>query len=146
MEIKISKKISDKLKIAASSVSAALELLKQGNSIPFISRYRKEVTGNLDEIQILDIKKESDHLVEIDTRRQTILKEIEKQGSLTAELKKIIEETDSQAILEDIYLPFKPKRKTKADTAKEMGLEPLAKLIYLQKEFDIQKEAENYIN
>ena len=146
MELKYSKKISDKLKIAASSVSAALELLEQGNTIPFISRYRKEVTGNLDEIQILDIKKESDHLVEIDCRKQAILKEIEKQGSLTAELKKIIEETDSQAILEDIYLPFKPKRKTKADAAKEMGLEPLAKLIFLQKEFDIHKEAEKYLN
>ena len=146
MELKYSKKISAKLKIAAGSVSAALELLEQGNTIPFISRYRKEATGNLDEIQILDIKKESDRLVEIDSRKQTILKEIEKQGSLTAELKKIIEETDSQAILEDIYLPFKPKRKTKADTAKEMGLEPLAKLIFLQKEFDIRKEAEKYIN
>ena len=146
MELKYSKKISAKLKITGGSVSAALELLEQGNTIPFISRYRKEVTGNLDEIQILDIKKESDRLVEIDSRKQTILKEIEKQGSLTAELKKIIEETDSQAILEDIYLPFKPKRKTKADTAKGMGLEPLAKLIFLQKEFDIHKEAEKYIN
>ena len=146
MELKYSKKISAKLKIAAGSVSAALELLEQGNTIPFISRYRKEATGNLDEIQILDIKKESDRLVEIGSRKQTILKEIEKQGSLTAELKKIIEETDSQTILEDIYLPFKPKRKTKADTAKEMGLEPLAKLIFLQKEFDIRKEAEKYIN
>ena len=146
MELKYSKKISAKLKIAAGSVSAALELLEQGNTIPFISRYRKEATGNLDEIQILDIKKESDRLVEIGSRKQTILKEIEKQGSLTAELKKIIEETDSQTILEDIYLPFKPKRKTKADTAKEMGLEPLAKLIFLQKEFDIRKEAEKYID
>ena len=146
MELKYLKKISAKLKIAGNSVSAALELLEQGNTIPFISRYRKEATGNLDEIQILDIKKESDRLVEIDSRKQTILKEIEKQGSLTAELKKIIEETDSQAILEDIYLPFKPKRKTKADTAKEMGLEPLAKLIFLQKEFDIHKEAEKYLN
>lgn len=146
MELKYSKKISAKLKIADESVSAALKLLEQGNTIPFISRYRKEATNNLDEIQIFDIKKESDRLVEIDSRRQTILKEIEKQGSLTAELKKMIEEADSLAILEDIYLPFKPKRKTKADAAKEMGLEPLAKLIFLQKEFDIHKEAEKYIN
>ena len=146
MELKYSKKISAKLKIADKSVSAALKLLEQGNTIPFISRYRKEATGNLDETQILDIKKESDRLVEIDSRRQTILKEIEKQGSLTAELKKMIEEADSLVILEDIYLPFKPKRKTKADAAKEMGLEPLAKLIFLQKEFDIHKEAEKYIN
>ena len=146
MELKYSKKISAKLKIADKSVSAVLKLLEQGNTIPFISRYRKEATNNLDEIQILDIKKESDRLVEIDSRRQTILKEIEKQGNLTAELKKMIEEADSSIILEDIYLPFKPKRKTKADAAKEMGLEPLAKLIFLQKEFDIHKEAEKYIN
>ena len=114
MELKYSKKISAKLKIAAGSVSAALKLLEQGNTIPFISRYRKESTGNLDEIQLLDIKNESDRLVEIDSRKQTILKEIEKQGNLTVELKKIIEEADSSIILEDIYLPFKPKRKTPA--------------------------------
>ncbi len=146
MEPEYSKKISAKLKIAGSGVSAALKLLEQGNTIPFISRYRKEATGNLDETQILDIQKESDRLVEINSRRQAILKEIEKQGNLTEELKKIIEEADSLVILEDIYLPFKPKRKTKADVAKEAGLEPLAKLIFLQKEFDIHKEAEKYVN
>ena len=89
MELKYLKKISAKLKIAGSSVYTVLKLLGQGNTIPFISRYRKEATGNLDETQILDIKKESDRLVEIDSRKKTILKEIEKQGSLTAELKKM---------------------------------------------------------
>jgi uncharacterized protein len=146
MELKYSKKISAKLKIADKSISAALKLLEQGNTIPFISRYRKEATNNLDEIQILDIKKESDRLIEIDNRRAAIIKEIKKQGNLTTELEKLIEEADSLTILEDIYLPFKPKRKTKATAAKEMGLEPLAKLIFSQKEFDIHKEAEKYIN
>ena len=146
MELKYSKKISLKLKIPESSVFATLKLLEQGNTIPFISRYRKEATNNLDETQILDIKNESCRLAEIDSRKETILKEIERQEKLTPELKKIIEETEDLAILEDIYLPFKPKRKTKATAAKEMGLEPLAKLIFSQKNFDIYKEAEKYIN
>ena len=146
MKLEHSKQISAKLKIADKSISAVLKLLEQGNTIPFISRYRKEATNNLDEIQIFDIKKESDRLIEIDNRRAAIIREIEKQGNLTTELEKLIEEAGSLTILEDIYLPFKPKRKTKATAAKEMGLEPLAKLIFSQKIFDIYKEAEKYIN
>ncbi|MDD5659194.1 MAG: Tex family protein [Actinomycetota bacterium] len=146
MELKYFKQISGRLKISESSVFATLKLLEQGNTIPFIARYRKEITNNLDETQILDIKNESCRLVEIDSRRETILKEIERQGKLTPELKKMIEETEDSAALEDIYLPFKPKRKTKATVAKEMGLEPLAELIFSQKNFDINKEAEKYLN
>jgi len=123
-----------------------LQLLEQGNTIPFISRYRKEATNNLDEVQVLDIKNESEQLLEIDNRRESILKEIGKQGNLTDELKKAIEKACSLTVLEDIYLPFKPKRKTKATAAKELGLEPLAEIIFLQKDIDIYLEAEKYIN
>lgn len=143
---KHSKTISSRLKISESSVLATLKLLEQGNTIPFISRYRKEITNNLDEVQILDIKNEYGRLEEINSRKDTIIKEIERQGKLTSELKKAIEETEDLAVLEDIYLPFKPKRKTKAATAKEMGLEPLAKSIFSQKDFNLHKEAEKYIN
>ncbi|MCX6347125.1 MAG: RNA-binding transcriptional accessory protein, partial [Actinobacteria bacterium] len=146
MESKYSKKISSKLKIAEKSVFTTLQLLEQKNTIPFISRYRKEATNNLDEVQILDIKNESERLLEIDSRREAILKEIEKQGNLTDGLKKAIEETDSLTLLEDLYLPFKPKRKTKATAAKEMGLEPLAEIIFLQKDTEIYLEAEKYVN
>ena len=121
-------------------------LLEQGNTIPFISRYRKEATNNMDEVQVLDIKNESERLVEIDRRKESVLKEIEKQGNLTGDLQKAIDEAETLAILEDIYLPFKPKRKTKATTAKEMGLEPLAKKIFLQNDIDINLEAQNYVN
>ena len=146
MESKYSKKISSKLKIAEKSVYATLQLLEQGNTIPFISRYRKEATNNMDEVQVLDIKNESERLLEIDSRRESILKEIEKQGNLTDELRKEIEEAENLVLLEDLYLPFKPKRKTKATAAKEMGLEPLAEIIFLQKDIDINLEAQNYVN
>jgi protein Tex len=146
MEFKYSKKISSALKIPEKSVFAALQLLEDGNTIPFISRYRKEATNNLDEVQILDIKNESEKLLEIDNRRESILKEIEKQGNLTEELKKSIEEALSLTVLEDLYLPFKPKRKTKATAAKELGLEPLAEIIFLQHEVDLYLEAEKYVN
>jgi len=146
MESGYSKTISLELKISEKSVFATLLLLEEGNTIPFISRYRKEATNNLDEVQILDIKNESERLLGIDNRRESILKEIEKQGNLTNELKKAIEETRSLAVLEDLYLPFKPKRKTKATAAKELGLEPLAEIIFLQKNIDIYLEAEEYIH
>ncbi|MHB1377781.1 MAG: Tex-like N-terminal domain-containing protein, partial [Candidatus Humimicrobiaceae bacterium] len=146
MESKYSKKISSALKISEKSVFATLQLLEEGNTIPFISRYRKEATSNLDEVQILDIKNEAERLLEIDNRRESILKEIEKQGNLTAELKKAIEEAISLTVLEDLYLPFKPKRKTKATAAKELGLEPLAEIIFLQNDIDIYLEAEKYVN
>jgi protein Tex len=146
MESKYSKKISSALKISEKSVFATLQLLKEGNTIPFISRYRKEATSNLDEVQVLDIKNEAERLLEIDNRRESILKEIEKQGNLTDELKKAIEEAINLTVLEDLYLPFKPKRKTKATAAKELGLEPLAEIIFLQNDIDIYMEAEKYVN
>ncbi|MHB1346917.1 MAG: Tex family protein [Candidatus Humimicrobiaceae bacterium] len=145
-ESKHSKKISENLKIDQKSVLSVLALLEQGNTIPFISRYRKEATNNMDEVQVLDIKNESERLVEIDSRKESVLREIEKQGNLTIDLQKAIDEAETLAVLEDIYLPFKPKRKTKATTAKEMGLEPLAKEIFLQNDIDLNLEAQNYVN
>ncbi|MDD3519681.1 MAG: Tex-like N-terminal domain-containing protein, partial [Actinomycetota bacterium] len=146
MDFKFSKKISGDLKINEPSIISTLKLLNDGNTIPFISRYRKEATGNLDELQILNIKKYYENLLEIDSRKNTILNELEKQGNLSEELKKSINEADSLSKLEDIYLPFRPKRKTKASVAKEMGLEPLAKMIFSQKEFDLENEAKKYLN
>ncbi len=118
--------ISKKLGISAGQIKATVELLEEGNTVPFISRYRKERTGNLDETQILNIKENFEYLNELNDRKKTVLKTIEEQGKLTDELKKKIEETFSKTELEDIYLPFKPKRRTKATIGKEMGLEPLA--------------------
>ncbi|MGM0368621.1 MAG: Tex-like N-terminal domain-containing protein, partial [Actinomycetota bacterium] len=145
MAIKYSKEISSKLNIAESKVGPTIKLLEDDNTIPFISRYRKEVTGSLDESQVLDIQKELTRLKEIEARRQTILKEIKKQGKLTDELKQKILNTASLTELEDIYLPYKPKRKTKATIAKSLGLEPLAKTIFSQKEINLGKEAKKYL-
>ena len=103
-----------------------VEMLMEGNTVPFISRYRKERTGNLDELKVQMVKETFDYLKELNERKETVLKTIESQGKLTDELKKKIEETYSKTELEDIYLPYKPKRRTKATVAKEKGLEPLA--------------------
>lgn len=146
MDFKFSSQLSASLKINESGIISTLKLLDEGNTIPFISRYRKEATGNLDELQILNIKKAYENLLEIDSRRKSILKELEKQGNLSDELKKSIIEADTLNILEDLYLPFRPKRKTRASVAKEMGLEPLAELIFSQKDFDLENEAGKYLN
>lgn len=103
-----------------------VEMLMEGNTVPFISRYRKEKTGNLDEFKVQQVKETFDYLKELNERKETVLKTIDGQGKLTDELKKKIEETYSKTELEDIYLPYKPKRRTKATIAKEKGLEPLA--------------------
>ncbi len=138
--------ISKKLGISAGQIKATVELLEEGNTVPFISRYRKERTGNLDETQILNIKENFEYLNELNDRKKTVLKTIEEQGKLTDELKKKIEETFSKTELEDIYLPFKPKRRTKATIGKEMGLEPLANEIIEAKGESLNTLAEKYIN
>ncbi len=145
MANKYSKKISLKLNIAQSNIDPTIKLLKDDNTIPFISRYRKEATGNLDESQILDIEKELNSLEEIDARRKTILKEIKKQGKLTDSLKEKIIKADSLTELEDIYLPYKPKKRTKATIAKNFGLEPLAKTIFRQDDINLEEEAKKYL-
>ncbi len=122
-------KISQELSLSTKRIAAALKLLEEGNTIPFIARYRKEMTGSLDEVQVRKIKERADYLREMDDRRKTILESIESQGKLTEELKAKIDACEIKSALEDLYLPYKPKRRTKATIAKEKGLEPLAALM-----------------
>lgn len=139
-------KIADQLKISSKQVTATVKLLDEGGTVPFISRYRKEMTGSLDEVQIFDIKTEIERLRELERRRESILKSIESQGKLTEELKEKIMEAETLSKLEDLYLPFKPKRRTKATIAKEKGLEPLAQLILEQQTKDLFPEALKFVN
>lgn len=138
--------IAKELAIQQSQVNTVINLLDEGASIPFISRYRKEMTGSLDELFIENISNRITSLREIDKRREAILASLEKLEKLTPELKKSIEEASSLTELEDIYLPYKPKRKTKATMAKERGLEPLATSIYRQSNINVYTEAAAYIN
>ncbi len=137
--------ISASLTIPKVRVAKTIELLNDGATIPFISRYRKEVTGGLDEVAIGDIKNQYDKLTELAKRKETILKTIEDQEKLTPELKQRIENCWDSTELEDIYLPYKPKRQTKAEIARKKGLEPLAKIIMSQFERDIQSKAAQFI-
>ncbi|HCA09976.1 Tex family protein [Chryseobacterium sp.] len=138
--------IKQTLDIPEKSINNTLQLLAEDCTIPFISRYRKDKTGNLDEVQIEQISKISKQFEEIVKRKESILKSIEEQNALTPELKQRIEESFDLLELEDLYLPFKKRRKTKADTAKEKGLEPLAKIIMSQKSSDLQFLASKYLN
>ncbi len=124
--------ISKELGVSLKSLVATIELLDEGATVPFIARYRKEVTGNLDETQILAIQERSAYFRELDERKQTVLKTIEEQGKLTPELRARIEATLEKNELEDLYLPYKPKRRTKASIAREKGLEPLADYLWNQ--------------
>ncbi|WP_455628031.1 Tex family protein [Parabacteroides chinchillae] len=126
--------ISRLLNIPAGQVERTIKLIEEGATIPFISRYRKEVTGGLDEVQISNIKDQLDKLTEIKKRKETILNSIEEQGKLSPDLKKRIEDSWDSTEIEDIYLPYKPKRITKAEIARKKGLEPLAKVIMMQNE------------
>ncbi|GAA4155285.1 Tex family protein [Chryseobacterium ginsenosidimutans] len=138
--------IQQTLNISDKSINATLQLLAEDCTIPFISRYRKDKTGNLDEIQIEQISKLNKQFEEIVKRKETILKSVEEQNALTPEFKQRIEESFDIQELEDLYLPFKKRKKTKADAAKEKGLEPLAKMIMSQKVQDLQFLASKYLN
>lgn len=138
--------ISKELNLNDRQVSNTIKLLNDGATIPFISRYRKEMTGNLDEVQVSSIRDLSAKYIELDKRKETILSTIEEQDKLTDELKSRIINCYDTTELEDIYLPYKPKRRTKATIAKEKGLEPLAEIIYRQQERNILTKAEKYIN
>ncbi|MCG8583001.1 MAG: RNA-binding transcriptional accessory protein [Bacteroidales bacterium] len=144
--MQLSQIIASELNISLKSVQNTIALLDEGATIPFISRYRKEMTGSLDELQVGNIKERYEKLQEIEKRKETILKSMDEQNVLSAELKKKIEETFNLTELEDIYLPFKPKRKTRAVKAREKGLEPLAKIIMKQYERDIEGRAASFIN
>ena len=144
MEI-FSKMIATALNIAVRQVENTLSLLSGGATIPFISRYRKEATGGLDEVQIGEIKERYDKLTEIAKRKETILKTIEEQGKLTTDLKKRIEACWDATELEDIYLPYKPKRKTRAESARQKGLEPLATILMMQRENNLMARVRTFI-
>lgn len=138
--------IQNQTNIAPKSIEATIKLLSEDCTIPFISRYRKDQTGNLDEVQIEDIAKAKKHYDEIIKRKESILKSIEEQKALSPELKSKIENSFDLQELEDFYLPYKKKKKTKADVARENGLEPLAKIIMSQRNDDIEFLASKYLN
>ena len=138
--------IAQNTQISKSSIENTVQLLNEDCTIPFISRYRKERTGNLDEVQVGDIVKYKAQFEELEKRKATILKALEEQEVLTNDLKQKIEATTDLTVLEDIYLPFKKKRNTKAETARKNGLEPLAKIIMSQRATDIESIAVKYLN
>ena len=138
--------ISERLHIPASQVDATLDLLAAGCTIPFISRYRKEATGNLDEVQIAAISDLNERLSELQKRKETILKTIDAQGKLTDELQRRITTSWDATEIEDLYMPYKPRRRTRAQVAREQGLEPLATLLLLQREQSPSTAARRFIN
>lgn len=137
--------ISGNLNLPSKQVYATLNLLEGGATIPFISRYRKEVTGGLDEVQIEAIQSQYEKLQETAKRKETILKTIDAQEKLTQELQKRIEQTWDATELEDIYLPYKPKRKSRAESARQLGLEPLSTLLMMQREPNPEQIAKRYV-
>ena len=139
-------RIAQALQLTEEQVQNTLNLLETGATIPFISRYRKEVTGSLDEVQIGNIKDLYAKWLELDKRRAAILDSIAEHGKLTPELRKQIEEAETMSVLEDLYLPYRPKRKTRASVAVEKGLQPLSKLLWAQRQLDLQREAAKFVN
>ncbi len=138
--------IAEGLGLPAKKVENTINLLAEGATIPFIARYRKEVTGSLDEVQLADIQREANKLEELEKRRESILKSIEEQGKLTDELRRRIESTYDATVLEDLYLPYKRKRKTRASMAREKGLEPLAEVIFRQDNNKLEQLAASFLN
>ena len=138
--------ISRRLQIPLHQVQGTVRLLREGATIPFISRYRKEATGSLDEVQVASVKEWLDRLTELETRKQTVLTTIEGQGRLTPELRRRIAECWDAVELEDIYLPYKPKRRTRATVARERGLEPLAEIILAQQSRNVVQQARRFVS
>ncbi len=138
--------IAKELNVSHKQVEAAVTLIDDGNTVPFIARYRKEVTGGLDDTQLRTLDSRLSYLRELDDRRQTILKSIDDQGKLTAELRSEIENADNKTRLEDLYLPYKPKRRTKGQIAIEAGLEPLADLLWTDPNNEPESAASSYID
>jgi len=139
--------LAAELNLPRASVSAVVQLLAESSTVPFIARYRKEATGGLDEVQIRNIEERRTYLVEMEARRKSILNEIKSQGKLTPELQKQLATAGTKAELEDLYLPFKPKRRTRATIAKERGLEPLANLIWGQsRDGSPSTSAQSFVN
>ena len=139
-------KIADELSVQPSQVTAAVKLLDEGSTVPFIARYRKEVTQGLDDTQLRTLEQRLTYLRELEERRDVILKSIEEQGKLTDELKSSITSADSKTTLEDLYLPYKPRRRTKGQIAIEAGLEPLADTLFSAPDTDAESAASEYVN
>lgn len=139
-------KISQELSVREWQVAATVALLEEGATVPFVARYRKEATGSLDEVAITAVRDRTQQLMELDKRREAILKSLQDRGKLTDELKESILMAETMAVLEDIYLPYRPKRRTRAIIAREKGLEPLATLIFAQEGTDPHTEALAYID
>jgi len=146
LDIDIAKNVSSQLNLPTHKVKAVADLLDEGNTVPFIARYRKEATGNLDEVQIRDIQSTSKQLVELQARKQTVYKAIVEQKMMTKGIQQAIVTADTLQKVEDIYLPYKKKRKTKATVAKEAGLMPFAQFIQTFPSGSLQDEATKYIN
>jgi uncharacterized protein len=146
IESKLHLQIANLLNLNTKDVTATIDLIDEGATVPFISRYRKEATGSLDEVQVAKIRDEIERLRQLEDRREFILKSINSQNKLTDELKKLIFEAETLSKLEDLYLPYKPKRRTKATIAKEKGLDSLALFILEQKNNFIFEEAEKFIS
>ena len=140
------KKIATELGISEKQVNTTAGLLDEGATVPFISRYRKEMTGSLDEVQVEAVRDRIIQLRELDKRREAILKSLADLGKLTPELEKQVNEAETMVALEDIYLPYRPKRKTRATAAREKGLQPLADLLFQQNRIDPEAEAAKYID
>jgi uncharacterized protein len=140
------KKLAVEFSVAEKQVIATVALLDEGATVPFISRYRKELTGSLDEVQVAGIRDRIQQLRELDKRREAILNSLTEMGKLTPELEKQIKAAETMVLLEDIYLPYRPKRKTRATAAREKGLQPLADALLAQNKFDVDAEAEKYIS
>src|SRR5215467_5204540 len=140
--------ISQQLGVPLKGMVAVIGLLDEGATVPFIARYRKELTGNLDEVQIRDTQEKLEYFRELEDRRETVLQSIQEQGKLTPELKARIEAAMEKNELEDLYLPYKPKRRTKASIAREQGLEPLANYLWEQKpgELPLTELAASFVN
>ncbi len=143
---KIVQRIATELSVQPRQVAAAVQLLDEGSTVPFIARYRKEVTGNLDDTQLRNLEERLLYLRELEDRRAAILSSIDEQGKLTDELRAAIDAADSKQVLEDLYLPYKPKRRTRAQIAREAGLEPLAHALLANPLLDPQAEAAAYVD
>ena len=139
--------ISRELKISQKSVQQVIDLLQEGNTVPFIARYRKEMTGSMDEVQIREVMNRWNYLENLQKRKEEVIRIIEEQGKLTGDLQAAIIKADKLQTVEDLYRPFKQKRRTKATIAKERGLEPLAEwIVTLPKSGSVEEIAMQYVN
>ena len=138
--------LSKEMNVAAWQVQKTITLLDEGATVPFISRYRKEMTGTLDEVQVAQVRDRVAQIRELDKRRDAIVASIEEQGKMTTDLQKQIDQAVVMSELEDIYLPYRPKRKTRATMAIDKGLEPLAKILMVQNNIKVAEKAVAFIN